>query len=135
MNGGVLQYQKEGRALCLQDLDLVPMSAGPRKVYLRWLADSRKFNEWMNPVDYETEEYQKEQDALEQNQTTSSRSRQGDGVEAAGNKRKFSPGGDGGTKRAARQRIDPGRHLKQTAALASALVVRNPFGTCTLLVL
>lgn len=85
------------------------MSAGPRKVYLRWLADSRKFNEWMNPVDYETEEYQKEQDALEQNQTTSSRSRQGDGIEASGNKRKFSPGGDGGTKRAARQRIDPGK--------------------------
>ena len=85
------------------------VSAGPRKVYLRWLKDSRKFNEWMNPVDYETEEYQKEQDALEQNQTTASRTRQGDGTETAGNKRKFSPGGDGGTKRAAaRQRIDPG---------------------------
>lgn len=62
----------------------------------------------MNPVDYETEEYQKEQDALEQNQTTASR-RQGDGIEASGSKRKFSPGGEGGTKRAApRQRIDPG---------------------------
>ncbi|KAL3142735.1 hypothetical protein ABBQ38_003035 [Trebouxia sp. C0009 RCD-2024] len=83
-------------------------SRGPRKVYLRWLTDSRKFNEWMNPVDYETEEYQKEQDALEQNQTTASR-RQGDGIEASGSKRKFSPGGEGGTKRSApRQRIDPG---------------------------
>lgn len=84
------------------------MLVGPRKVYLRWLTDSRKFNEWMNPVDYETEEYQKEQDALEQNQTTASR-RQGDGIEASGSKRKFSPGGEGGTKRSApRQRIDPG---------------------------
>lgn len=82
---------------------------GPRKVYLRWLVDSRRFNEWMNPVDYETEEYQKEQDVLEQNQTTASRSRHGDGTETAGNKRKFSPGREGGTKRAApRQRIDPG---------------------------
>ena len=78
-------------------------------MYLRWLTDSRRFNEWMNPVDYETEEYQKEQDALEQNQTTASRSRQGDGAETAGHKRKFSPGGDGGIKRgAARQRINPG---------------------------
>ena len=85
------------------------MSAGRRKVYLRWLTDSRKFNEWMNPVDYETEEYQKEQDALEQNQNTASRSGQGDGAETAGNKRKFSPGGEGGIKRgAARQRINPG---------------------------
>lgn len=88
------------------------MSAGSRKVYLRWLTDSRKFNEWMNPVDYETEEYQKEQDALEQNQTTAFRGRQGDGAETIGNKRKFTPGGDGGIKRAAaRQRIDPGGNL------------------------
>lgn len=74
---------------------------------MRWLADSHKFNEWMNPVDYETEEYQKEQDALEQ--SAASRSRQGEGSEAIGSKRKFSPGGEGTTKRAtARQRVDPG---------------------------
>ena len=53
----------------------------------------------MNPVDYETEEYQKEQDALEQNQSAP-RSRQIDGFETVGSKRKFSPGGDVGTKRA-----------------------------------
>lgn len=85
-------------------------SRGPRKVYLRWLVDSKRFNEWMNPVDYETEEYQKEQDALEQNQSAS-RSRQVDGSETIGSKRKFSPGGDAGTKRALpRQRTGSGWH-------------------------
>ncbi|KAL6780553.1 hypothetical protein ACKKBF_B12650 [Auxenochlorella protothecoides x Auxenochlorella symbiontica] len=29
---------------------------GPWRVYSRWLADSEKHNEWMNPADYETEE-------------------------------------------------------------------------------
>ena len=111
------------------------MSAGPSKVYLRWLADSRKFNEWMNPVDYGTEEYQKEQDALEQNQTTSSRSRQGDDAEAAGNKRKISPGGDGVPEGQLGSASTQAGTLNKTAALASALAVRNPFGTCTLLLL
>ena len=100
------------------------MLVGPRKVYLRWLTDSRKFNEWMNPVDYETEEYQKEQDAREQNQSLR---RQGDGIEASGSKRKFSPGGEGGAKRAApRQRTDPGvtaLPLHQAAMLASAITI------------
>lgn len=92
--------------------------AGPRKVYLRWLVDSKRFNEWMNPVDYETEEYQKEQDALEQNQSAS-RSRQVDGSETIGSKRKFSPGGDAGTKRALpRQRTGDG--------LATFSVVLHP---------
>ena len=36
---------------------------GPWKVYLRWLQDSAKFNEWMNPIDYETEDFQAEQEA------------------------------------------------------------------------
>ena len=81
--------------------------AGPRKVYLRWLLDSKKFNEWMNPIDYETEEYQAEQEALDQ--SAASRGRQLDGVDALGSKRKFSPGGEAGARRAApRQRTDPG---------------------------
>lgn len=29
---------------------------GPWRVYARWILDSEKHNEWMNPVDYETEE-------------------------------------------------------------------------------
>ena len=39
---------------------------GPWKVYPRWVQDSDKFNEWMNPIDYETEEFQQEQEALAQ---------------------------------------------------------------------
>ena len=30
--------------------------AGPWKVYARWLKDSARFNEWMNPIDYEMED-------------------------------------------------------------------------------
>jgi hypothetical protein len=26
------------------------------QVYVRWVTDSEKYNEWMNPMDYETEE-------------------------------------------------------------------------------
>lgn len=64
----------------------------------------------MNPVDYETEEYQAEQEALDQNQSAAPRSRQADGTDGgSGNKRKFSPGGEAGARRAApRQRVDPG---------------------------
>lgn len=29
--------------------------AGVWHVYVRWLTDSEKYNEWMNPGDYETE--------------------------------------------------------------------------------
>ena len=29
---------------------------GPWRVYARWLLDSEKYNEWMEPADYETEE-------------------------------------------------------------------------------
>lgn len=29
---------------------------GPWHVYARWLTDSEKYNEWMNPADYETPE-------------------------------------------------------------------------------
>lgn len=35
---------------------------GPWKVYVRWLHDSHTYNEWMNPIDYETEEFQEEQE-------------------------------------------------------------------------
>ena len=31
-------------------------------MYVRWLTDSEKYNEWMNPSDYETEEAQEEQE-------------------------------------------------------------------------
>ncbi len=41
-----------------------PCSAGPWKVNPRWVLDSEKFNEWMNPVDYETEEAVAEQERL-----------------------------------------------------------------------
>ncbi len=37
---------------------------GPWKVTVRWVYDSEKYNEWMNPVDYETEEAVAEQDRL-----------------------------------------------------------------------
>lgn len=85
------------------------MHAGPRKVYIRWLLDSKKYNEWMNPVDYETEEYQAEQEAMDQNQSAASRSRQADGTDALGGKRKFSQGSEAGARRVApRQRVDPG---------------------------
>lgn len=40
----------------------VPPASGPWKVYLRWVYDSEKFNEWMNPTDYETKEAQEEQE-------------------------------------------------------------------------
>ncbi len=66
----------------------------------------------MNPVDYETEEYQAEQEAMDQNQSAASRSKQADGADAlggSGSKRKFSPGGEAGARRATpRQRVDPG---------------------------
>jgi hypothetical protein len=29
---------------------------GPWRVYVRWLTDSERYNEWMNPADYETAE-------------------------------------------------------------------------------
>lgn len=38
------------------------MRTGPWKVYLRWVKDSELFNEWMNPIDYETEEALHEQE-------------------------------------------------------------------------
>ncbi len=31
---------------------------------LRWVLDSEKYNEWMNPIDYETEEALAEQERL-----------------------------------------------------------------------
>lgn len=37
---------------------------GPWKVYVRWLKDSHKYNEWMNPIDYETEVFQEEQETF-----------------------------------------------------------------------
>ncbi len=37
-------------------------AAGPRKVYFRWLKDSKKYNEWMNAIDYETDEGAAEQE-------------------------------------------------------------------------
>ena len=40
--------------------------AGPFKVFKRWLTDSVAFNEWMNPIDYETEEALAEQEAAGQ---------------------------------------------------------------------
>lgn len=76
-------------------------AAGPKKVYFRWLVDSKKFNEWMNPVDYETEEYQAEQDALDQ---AASSQQHADGTSG---KRKPSPGCEGLAKRA--RTGEPGR--------------------------
>lgn len=35
----------------------------PWRVYVRWVSDSDKFNEWMNPIDYETEESLEAQEA------------------------------------------------------------------------
>ncbi len=39
-------------------------SAGPWKLYARWLVDSDRYNEWMNEVDYETEDAAADQDAV-----------------------------------------------------------------------
>lgn len=33
------------------------------QVYLRWVVDSDRFNEWMNPIDYETEDAIAEQES------------------------------------------------------------------------
>lgn len=33
----------------------VAANVGVWYVYVRWLTDSEKYNEWMNPIDYETE--------------------------------------------------------------------------------
>ena len=33
-------------------------------MYPRWLTDSARFNEWCNPIDYETEEALAEQERL-----------------------------------------------------------------------
>ena len=85
-------------------------NAGPRKVYFRWLVDSKKFNEWMNPVDYETEEYQAEQDALEQ---ASSRQH----ADGSSGKRKLSPGHEGFSKRA--RTGEPGRQRDPGMLIAS----------------
>ena len=72
---------------------------------MRWLLDSKKFNEWMNPIDYETEEYQAEQEALDQHQSAAARGAQ----DVNNNKRKSSPGGEPGARRAPqRPRVDPG---------------------------
>lgn len=38
--------------------------AGPWKVNPRWVLDSENYNEWMNPVDYETEDAIAEQERL-----------------------------------------------------------------------
>lgn len=43
-------------------LDVPPV--GSWKLYIRWVYDSEKFNEWMNPTDYETKEAQEEQEQL-----------------------------------------------------------------------
>jgi hypothetical protein len=40
------------------------MLTGPWKVTVRWVFDSEKYNEWMNPVDFETEEALAEQERL-----------------------------------------------------------------------
>jgi hypothetical protein len=36
--------------------DLKPPGGRPWRVYFRWVVDSEKYNEWMNEVDYETED-------------------------------------------------------------------------------
>lgn len=75
----------------------------------------------MNPVDYETEEYQAEQEAMDQNQSAASRSRQADGTDALGGKRKFSQGSEAGARRVApRQRVDPGCCPPQQLKLCGA---------------
>lgn len=32
------------------------LATGPWRVYLRWVKDSAKYNEWMNPIDYEVDD-------------------------------------------------------------------------------
>eukprot|EP00803_Ostreobium_quekettii_P007065 evm.model.scf_1407.2 EVM.evm.TU.scf_1407.2 scf_1407:7799-21268(+) len=55
-----------------EDLEPDRIPIGPWKVYLRWLLDSEMYNEWMNPIDYETEEFQDEQDRLNLQKETAS---------------------------------------------------------------
>lgn len=40
------------------------VGTGPWKVHVRWVTDSGRFNEWCNPIDYETEEALAEQERL-----------------------------------------------------------------------
>lgn len=54
-----------------------PVPAGPCKVYIRWVYDSERFNEWMNPVDYETKEAQEEQEHAAADQQQSSHAGEG----------------------------------------------------------
>lgn len=82
-------------------------------MYFRWIIDSKKFNEWMNPVDYETEEYQAEQDALEQ---ASSRQHP-DGISG---KRKLSPGHEGQAKRA--RTGEPGKARDPGMQISSGMI-------------
>ena len=47
------------------DVEAPHAAPGVIKLYARWLRDSEAFNEWMNPNDYWTEEYEKEVEAWE----------------------------------------------------------------------
>lgn len=54
--------------MCLSNVQVVPDRAPPGgvwKVTPRWIIDSEKYNEWMNPADYTTPEQDAEMDAAE----------------------------------------------------------------------
>ena len=40
----------------MHGLSAVLLLAGPWMVYIRWVKDSVKYNEWMNPIDYEVDD-------------------------------------------------------------------------------
>ncbi|RMZ55318.1 hypothetical protein APUTEX25_003456 [Auxenochlorella protothecoides] len=97
---------------------------GPWRVYSRWLADSEKHNEWMNPADYETEEAA------------------AGGEEGGGAKRRALPRSSRMNSRHAPQRsflprpsCHPAaaveRHGEDWAAIAEAVGTKNAMQCCT----
>ncbi|KAK9830209.1 hypothetical protein WJX72_010310 [[Myrmecia] bisecta] len=78
-----------------EQLDSDDQGKGPWKVYARWLRDSAKYNEWMNPIDYEPEEPGAEGDAAgKPGAATGNAAPAGAAVDAAGAKRKLEAAGE-----------------------------------------
>lgn len=43
------------KSIAPETAELDTQSPGPCRVYIRWVLDSDRYNEWMNPIDYEVE--------------------------------------------------------------------------------
>lgn len=89
---------------------------GPWKVYTRWLSDSAKYNEWMNPIDYETEEFQQEQETVGPDSPRGFQLKEGRASDVAKRKR-ADPGGGPAAKRSVLmgEGLKPGLRRKGSA--------------------